>query len=103
MEDTNNEIVFEIRQRGNVWKLSIPDEGDMLTSFPVYNKDGDMQSYIWAGGSSGKLVELFEDFPTKEDAIDYAEKLGAEKIRMVQPKNRKKRTKKEKREFELDF
>lgn len=89
-EHNEDEVVYEVRGRGDRWKVFYPDEGDMATSFPVYDKEGKMKSLIWAGGKSGRLTESFQDFPTAREAMRYAKDvLGAEKIKLIKTKERK--------------
>lgn len=88
----DDEQVYEIRGRNDTWKVWYPDEGDILTPFPVYDKEGEMKSVIYAGGSSGKLTESFVEFSTAKEAVAYAKELGAEKIKLVKIKARKKKT-----------
>ena len=91
-EHNENEIVYEVRGRDDKWKVFYPDEGDIQTSFPVYDKTGDLKSVIWAGGKSGKLTESFIDFSTAKEAMVYArDVLGAEKIKLIKTKERKPR------------
>lgn len=91
----NDEVEFEVRGRDDKWRVGYPDEGDMLTPFLWYDKNGDVKSVIYAGGDSGKLTETFEEFPTAKAAINYAKTyLGAEKIRLVKTREKKKKEKK---------
>lgn len=93
IENNEETIVYdyEVRGRDDVWKVWYPDEGDILTPVPVYNKEGDMKSVIYAGGNSGKLTESFIKFNTAKEAVKYAKELGAENIRLVKTKARKKK------------
>jgi len=90
-EEANiEEIAYEIRGRNNKWKVFYPDEGDISTQFPVYNKEGHLKTVIWAGGKSGKLTESFQEFSTAKEAMRYAKDiLGAEKIKLIKTKERK--------------
>ena len=90
-EQEYNEPIYEIRKRNNAWKVWYPDEGDIQTKFPVYDKEGKLKTIIWSGGSSGKLTESYIEFPTAKTAIEYAKELGAEKINLVKTKERKKK------------
>lgn len=92
MEYSNDsEMIYEVRGRGDTWKVFYPDEGDMQTPFPWYDKEGNIKTVIWAGGDSGKLTESFIEFSTAKQAIKYAKELGAEKIKLIKTKERKKK------------
>lgn len=90
-EFPENEIIYEVRSRGNSWHVFYPDEGDIQTQFPVYDKEGNLKTIIWSGGDSGKLTESFQEFSTAKEAIKYAKEIGAEKIRLIKTKERKKK------------
>jgi len=85
------EVIYEVRGRGDTWKVFYPDEGDMQTPFPWYDKEGNLKTVIWAGGNSGNLTESFIEFSTAKQAIKYAKELGAEKIKLIKTKERKKK------------
>lgn len=88
-EFQEREPIYEVKGRENTWKVWYPDEGDIQTKFPVYDKEGKLQTIIWAGGSSGKLTESFIEFSTAKEAIRYAKELGAENIKLIKTKKRK--------------
>ncbi|MFI5405144.1 MAG: hypothetical protein ACHQ1D_01385 [Nitrososphaerales archaeon] len=85
----SDEPIYEIKGHGNEWKLFYPDEGDILSPFPWYDKEGKLKTVIHAGGSSGKLTETNETFNTAKDALDYAKRIGAENIKLIKSKPRK--------------
>lgn len=90
LKDT--EVIFEVKGYENTWKVFYPDEGDILTPFVWYDKEGKVKSVIHAGGSSGKLTEANEIFPTAKEAIAYAKTyLGAENIKLIKSKPKKKK------------
>jgi len=88
---TEQEIIYEIKGRDGEWKIYYPDEGDIATPFPVYDKEGELKTVIWAGGSSGKLTETNETFATAKEAIEYAKTIGAENIKLIKSKPRKQK------------
>lgn len=86
------EETFEIRNSNGTWRISYPDEGDMETQVPVYDKEGNLKTIISASGSSGKLFDLNEEFLTVKEAIAFAKDvMGAENIRLVKPRQRRKK------------
>ena len=89
MEET--EIIYEIKGYGSKWKVWYPDEGDIKTPMPVYDKSGEMKSVIWVGGESGKLTESTQEFATPRAAMNYAKFLGAEKVKLIKIKPRAKK------------
>lgn len=91
VEINEEEIIYEIRKRGNIWKVFYPDEGGIQTKFPVYDKEGKLITIIWSGGDIGKLTESFVEHSNARDAIRYAKELGAEKIILIKTKERKKK------------
>ena len=85
-------LICEVRGRDENWRVSYPDEGDIQTPFPVYDKEGKLKTVIYAGGSSGKLTELNIVFPTAKDAIEYAKDIiGADKVKLIKSKERKRK------------
>lgn len=85
------EPTYEVRGNGSKWKLFYPDEGDIQTKFPVYDKEGKLKTIIWSGGSSGKLTESYIEFSTAKMAIEYAKELGAENIKLIKTQERKRK------------
>lgn len=85
------EYDFEVKGAGEEWKVFYPDEGDILTQFPWYDKEGKLKSVIMAGGTSGKMTETNEVFSDAKSAILYAQSLGAENIKLTKAKPRKKK------------
>ncbi len=94
MDNLNESIepIYEVKGRDEEWKVFYPDEGDILTPFPWYDKEGKLKSVFYAGGSSGKLTETNEVFSTAREAIEYAKVLGAENIKLIKAKQKKKKT-----------
>lgn len=90
-EQEYNEPVYEVRGRNNIWKVWYPDEGDIQTKFPVYDKEGKLKTIIWSGGNSGKLTESYIEFSTAKMAIEYAKELGAENIKLIKTQERKRK------------
>jgi hypothetical protein len=89
-ENNSDEPLFEIKSKGDHWKVHYPDEGDIATPFIWYDKEGKVRSVIHAGGSSGKLTEANEEFATAKEAITYArDYLGAKNIKLTRTKKRK--------------
>ena len=84
-------IIYEIRGRGDKWKVFYPDEGDIQSPIKVYDKEGKLKGIIYAGGDSGKLTESYVEFTNAKEAIEYAKKLGAEKVKLIRMKQRKKK------------
>lgn len=93
MEELHKDFnVYEIRSRGEHWELWYPNEGNILTPFKVYDKEGELKSVIWAGADAGKeLTKSSQEFSTAKEAADYAKELGAEKIDLIKTKTRKKK------------
>jgi hypothetical protein len=97
MMDTNEielqeeEITHEVRKRGDKWRVWYPDEGAIQTPFASYDKEGKLKTVIYSGGDSGKLSELFEEFSTAKEAIQHAKTMGADKIKLIKTKERKKK------------
>ncbi len=89
--ENSEEPVYEIRGKGNTWKIYYPDEGDNATPFPFYDKEGKLKTVIYAGGTSGRLTELNEQFSSANEAEEYAKKMGAENIKIFTTKERKKK------------
>lgn len=90
-EFSESDEIYEVKGRGKTWKVWYPDEGAIMSEFPVYDKEGKLKTIIWAGGDPGKLTESFVEFSTKEEAVAYAEELGAEKIKITTIQERKKK------------
>lgn len=90
-EFIEEEVVYEIRGREDKWHVHYPDEGDIQTSFVVYDKEGNFKEVIYSGGTSGKLTESFAEFTTPKQAIKYAKELGAETIKLIRLKERKRK------------
>lgn len=92
--DIKNEDIYEVRKKGEVWKLSYPDETTIETTFPWYDKDGELKTIVRAhGGDLGKLTESFINFESQEDAIKYAIKvLGAEKVNVIKSTKKGKKS-----------
>lgn len=88
-EYQEHKIIYEVRGRGNIWKVSYPDEGDIKLPVPVYDKEGKLKTVIYAGGNSEKLTESFQEFSTAKEAIKEAKMMGAEKIKLIKTKKRK--------------
>ena len=88
-EVESDSIIYEVKGRDNEWEGWYPDEGDMLTPFPWYDKEGKLKTVIWAGGDSGKLTKSFCAFETAKEAAEYAKELGAEHIKLIKMKARK--------------
>lgn len=82
---------FEVKGHDNEWKVYYPDEGDIQTPFPVYDKEKELKTVIWAGGNSGKLTETNETFVNAKEAVEYAKIIGAENIKLIKAKPRKKK------------
>ncbi len=91
----NDEIEWEVKGYGENWKVHYPDEGDIETAFPVYDREGKLKTIIWAGGNSGKLTESFQEFSSAKEAVKEAKVMGAEKIRLVKSKPKKRKAKEE--------
>jgi len=85
-EFNSEEEVWEVKGRDGEWKIFYPDEGDIQTPFPVYDKEGKLKTVIFAGGSSGKLTELNEEFPNAKAAAKHAKELGAQNIKLTKTK-----------------
>jgi hypothetical protein len=85
------EVEYEVKGADGAWKIYYPDEGDIASPFPWYDKEGKLKSVVWAGGSSGKYTETNETFATAKEAIEHAKILGAEKIKLTKSKPRKKK------------
>jgi len=88
-EYESEQIIYEVKGRDGEWEVWYPDEGDMLTPFPWYDKEGKLKTVIWAGGDSGKLTKSNCEFETGKEAIEYAKELGAENIKLIKSKSRK--------------
>ena len=95
MNEINNieetEIIYEVRGRNDSWKVWYPDEGDIQTPLPVYNQEGKLKTVYYVGGDSGKLTESFVEHSNARSAIKYAKELGAEKVKLIKMKERKKK------------
>jgi hypothetical protein len=72
-------MIAEIRGRGKTWKVFYPDEAAILSTFPVFDRDGVQVGTIKAGGESRGLVEA-HFVGTKDEAAAYARYLGATEI-----------------------
>jgi len=83
------EIEYEVKEKNSSWKVFYPDEGDIQTQFPVFDRDGKLKTVVYSGGNSGKLTESFEEFKTAKEAVLYAKELGAEKVKLIKQKTRK--------------
>jgi hypothetical protein len=90
----DTEVQFEVKGRDDHWELWYPNEGNIQTPFQVFDKEGKLKSIIWAGEDAGKeLTKSNHEFSTAKEAIKYAkDELGAENIRLVKTKERKKKT-----------
>lgn len=89
--------VYEVRRKGEKWKLWYPDEALIETYFPVYDKEGELKTFIRAhGGDLGKLTESYMEFDTSEEAMKYAaEVLGAKTIKVTKAVKRGRKKKSE--------
>lgn len=88
-----DEVVFEVKGRGNEWELWYPNEGNIQTPYQVFDKEGKLKSIIWAGADAGKkLTKANEQFSTAKEAIEHAKELGAEKIDLIKTKPRKQKS-----------
>lgn len=83
--------IYEVKGYGDKWKVYYPDEGDIMTPFVWYDKENKVKSVIYSGGNSGKLTEANEIFTSAKEAIKYAKVLGAENIRLIKSKPKKKK------------
>lgn len=92
--EANTEVFFEVRSRSDHWELWYPNEGNIQTPFQVFDKEGELKSVIWAGEDAGKgLTKSNQEFSTAKEAIKYAkDELGAENIRLIKTKQKKKKT-----------
>jgi hypothetical protein len=89
---SDSEQIFEVKGNGDEWKIHYPDEGDIMTPYVWYDKEGKIRTVIYAGGSSGKLTETNETFSSAKEAIAYAKNyLGAENIKLIKTKKKKKK------------
>lgn len=91
MSETIATDIYEVKGYGNHWEVWYPDEGDIPTPHIWYDKEGKVKSVIWAGGDSGKLTKSFCEFETGKEAINYAQELGAENIKLIKSKPKKKK------------
>ena len=69
----------EIRGRGRKWQVWYPDESDIATELPVYDRDGNLKETLLVGCPTGKLVEsLFTG--TRDEATEHAYAIGATEV-----------------------
>lgn len=83
--------IYEVKGHDNYWEVWYPDEGDIQTPFVCYDKENNVKTVIWAGGDSGKLTKSFCEFETAKQACEYAKELGAENIKLIKMKPKKKK------------
>jgi len=94
-----DEVEFEIRGNDDKWKVFYPDESNIQTPLPWYDKEGNLKTVTWVGDNNDKLTETFEEFSTAKEAIKYAQDyLGAQKIKLI--KTKKKKTKKKEKKYD---
>lgn len=85
------EEVYEIKGKGNTWRIYYPDECGIQTQLPVYDKEGNLKTILWVGESTGKLTESSQVFSSAKEALAYAKKIGAEKVKLIKLQERKKK------------
>ena len=85
------ENIWEVKGRDGEWHILYPDEGDIQTPFPVYDREGKLKTVIYSGGSSGKTTELNEEFPNAGAALKHAKELGAQNIKLTKTKAKLKK------------
>jgi hypothetical protein len=83
----------EVRGRGRVWRVFIPDAGQMAHSVPLYDQDGLLKETLLVGtpptGQGIKYVECYEGpFASIEAATEYANYLGFTEVKVVRPKTK---------------
>lgn len=78
----------EVRGRGRKWRVFYEDESGIATSYPVYDRDGNLKGSVEAGAPTGKLVEAHLTCTSQAEAEDYARWLGADDIKAVRTRTR---------------
>jgi len=83
----------EVRGRGKVWRLWIPDSGQMAHSIPLFDQDGLLKETLMVGAAPDekgpRLVEVYANpFSSIEAATEYANYLGFTEVKIVKSKTK---------------
>jgi len=70
----------EVRGRNHSWRVAYQDPSDIASPVPVFDQDGIQTDVLMVGAPSGKMIESNLVCSSKEEAVAYAEWLGATEI-----------------------
>ncbi len=77
----------EIRGRGKAWKVFYPDESGIATTYPVYDREGNLKGHIEAGVPTTGMTEA-HFVGTQVEAEEFARLLGADEVKIIRTRTR---------------